>query len=240
MDRGVEAYKSARYEEAIFHFEKATQLAPCLTMARTYLATAQAQDVVPGLDTSDNLEIASQAIANFKIVLNQNPHDVNSLKQVAGVYFSIKKFEDAKEWQKKVLREDAHDYEAAYTIGVIDWTLAHQNVLKALNALQLTDDGEGNTQAPPEVLASIRQQNSDLVAEAKQYLEQAIADHPNYDNAMSYLNLVYRRKADLDYQDPALRDEDIAKAKEWARKGMLTRKKNEEQTLRQPESPQPQ
>lgn len=238
IDQGVDAYKAARYEEAISHFQKATELAPCLMVARSYLATAQAQNVIPGLSTAENLKTAEQSIANFQIVLSQNPHDVNSLKQVAGIYFSIKNFEEAKVWQKKVLAEDPHDYEASYTIGVIDWTLAHQNVLNALSSAGLNDDGEGNTQAPSEVLASIKRQNADLVAEAMQYL-QAIADRPDYDDAMAYINLVYRRKADVDFDNPALRDEDVANAREWSRKAMLTRKENEEKRLAQPASTQP-
>ena len=240
VNRGVEAYKSARYAEAISHFEKATNLAPCFTMARAYLATAQAQNVVPALDIPDNLKMADQAIANFHLVLEQNPHDVNSLKQVAGIYFSVKKLDDAREWQKKVLAEDGHDAEAAYTIGVIDWTQAHQNVLNALKGVQLMDDGEGNTKAPPDVLASIKQQNTDLIADAMQYLTQAIAERPNYDDAMAYLNLVYRRKADIDYNDPALRDEDVTKAREWAQKAMATRKANEQQRVVQPDATEPQ
>jgi Flp pilus assembly protein TadD len=40
LNKGVEAYKSAHYEEAIGHFQKATQLDPKLPMAKTYLATA--------------------------------------------------------------------------------------------------------------------------------------------------------------------------------------------------------
>lgn len=238
--QGVDAYKAARYSDAISHFERATDLAPCLTVARAYLATAQAQNVVPGLNTPDNLKMADQAVANFKVVLTQTPHDINSLKQVAGIYFSIKEFEEARGWQKKVLVENAHDYEASYTIGVIDWTLAHQNALKALSSIGLLDDGEGNLKATPDVLALIKQQNSDLIAEAMQFLTQAIADNPNYDDAMAYLNLIYRRKADIDYDNPSLRDEDVAKAREWAQKAMSTRKQNEQQRFAQPNSPQPQ
>lgn len=240
VSQGVEAYKNARYQEAISHFGKAPQLAPCLTMARAYLATAQAQSIVPALNTPDNLKLADQAIANFLIVLEQKPHDVSSLKQVAGIYFNVKKLDDAREWQKKVLVKDAHDWEAAYTIGVIDWTRAHINVLNALKTVGLLDDGEGNSNAPPEVLAAIKQQNTELIAEAVQYLTQAIADHPNYDDAMAYLNLAYRRKADIDYQNPFLRDEDVAKARMWAKKAMAARKENEQQRLAQPDSSQPQ
>ncbi len=239
LNQGVEAYKAARYSEAISHFQKATDTAPCLTMARAYLATAQAQNVVPGLDTPDNLKTSNAAIENFKQVLAQEPHDINSLKQVAAIYFSTKKLDDAREWQKKVLVEDPHDPDAAYTIGVIDWTQAHMHVLTALAEVGLFDDGEGNRTAPPEVLESIEQQNSPLVEEALQYLTQAIEERPNHDDAMAYINLVYRRKADIDYRNPALRDEDVAKAKDWAHKAMLTRKENEEKKVVQPDSSQP-
>src|SRR5664279_3676993 len=132
LNKGVDAYKSARYEEAIGHFQKATELDPSLPMAKSYLATALAQNVVPGLDTPDNLKTAQQAISIFQDVLVKDPNDVNSIKQIAAIYFSIKKFGDAKEWQKKVLAVDPKDPEAAYTIGVINWTLAHENTLKAL------------------------------------------------------------------------------------------------------------
>jgi tetratricopeptide (TPR) repeat protein len=239
INQGVQSYKSARYEEAISHFEKATNLAPCLTMARSYLATAQAQNVVPGLSTPDNLRVAEQSIANFHIVLTQDPHDINSLKQVAGIFFSIKKLDDAREWQKKVLAENPDDWEASYTIGVIDWTQAHQHSIAALSAAGLMDDGEGNIKAPPAVLESIKQQNSGLVEEAFQYLTRAIEEHPNYDDAMAYLNLVYRRKADIDFDNPSLRDEDVAKAREWGRKAMLTRKQNELEKVTPPDSSQP-
>ena len=134
LNKGVEAYKGAHYEEAIGHFQKATQLDPSLPMAKSYLATALAQNVVPGLDTPDNLKTAQQAIDIFQEVLAKDPHDVNSMKQIAGIYFSIKKLDDAKAWQKKVLAEDPKDPEAAYTVGVIDWTQAHENALTALAA----------------------------------------------------------------------------------------------------------
>jgi uncharacterized membrane protein YeaQ/YmgE (transglycosylase-associated protein family) len=44
LNKGVDAYKSARYEEAIGHFQKATELDPSLPMAKSYLATALAQN----------------------------------------------------------------------------------------------------------------------------------------------------------------------------------------------------
>ena len=228
LNKGVDAYKVQRYEEAIGHFQKATQLDPDLPMAKSYLATALAQDVIPGLDTPDNLKTAQQAISIFQEVLDKDPSDVNSLKQIAGIYFSIKKFEDAKAWQKRVLAVDPKDPEAAYTIGVIDWTEAHENTLKALVPAGITDDGEGNVKAPKQVMEPLKAQNGPLVEEGLQYLNQAVANRPNYDDAMAYLNLIYRRKADVDYGDPAAVKADVAAAEEWRQKAMGTRKANEE------------
>jgi len=229
LNLGVDAYKAARYEEAIAHFRQATELDPALPMAKVYLATALAQNVVPGLDTPENLKTAQEAIELFKQVLAKDPADVNSLKQIAGICYSVKRFNEAKEWQKRVLAATPSDPEAAYTIGVIDWTLVHQNALKTLQSAGTTDDGMGNTKAPPEVMETIKAENGALVQEALDYLNQAILNRPNYDDAMAYINLVYRRKADLDWGSEAARAEDVAKAEDWAKKAMAARKANEQQ-----------
>ncbi len=227
LNKGVDAYKGARYEEAIGHFQRATQLDPTLPMAKSYLATALAQNIVPGLNTPDNLSTAQQAISIFQEVLDKDPNDVNSLKQIAGIYYNLNKFEDAKTWQKKVLAVDAKDPEAAYTIGSIDWRLAHENVLAAFIPAGLTDDGEGNAKAPKKVMDPLKALNAPLVAEGLDYLNQAVANRANYDDAMAYLNLIYRRKADLDFGDESARKADVASAEDWRQKAMGTRKANE-------------
>ena len=238
LNKGVEAYKSAHYEEAIGHFQRATQLDPNLPMAKTYLATALAQNVVPGLNTAENLKTAQQSIDIFKEVLAKDPNDVNSLKQVAGIYFSIanksdhqkwlENMKNAKEWQQKVLAADPKDPEAAYTVGVIDWTEAHENLLAALQGAGINDDGEGNVKAPKKVMEPLKAQNGPLVDEALQYLNQAVANRANYEEAMTYINLAYRAKASVDFDNPSAVKADLAAAREWTAKAMDTRKKNEE------------
>jgi tetratricopeptide (TPR) repeat protein len=237
LNKGVEAYKSAHYEEAIDHFQRATQLDPNLPMAKTYLATALAQNVVPQLNTADNLKTADQAIGIFQEVLAKDPNDVNSMKQIAGIYFSLanhdnpatweKDLDSAEEWQKKVLAVDPKDPEAAYTVGVIDWTKAHQNKLKALQDAGLNDDGKGNVKAPKKVMEPLSALNGPLVTEGLQYLNQAVDNRANYDDAMQYLNLIYRNKADVDYGNASAVNADLAAAQDWTNKAMSTRKANE-------------
>jgi tetratricopeptide (TPR) repeat protein len=228
LNKGCEDYKAGHYDTAIEHFQQATELDPSLPMAKTYLATALAQNVVPGLTTPDNLKTANQAMDIFKQVLTQNPNDVNSMKQIAGIYFSINDMDDAETWQKKVLAYDPKDPEAAYTIGVIDWKKAHQNKLNALQAAGLNDDGKGNVKAPKKVMEPLAQENAPLVDEGLKYLTMAVDNRPNYDDAMQYLNLIYRNKADVDYGNAAAVAQDLAQAEDWTHKAMDMRKLNEE------------
>ena len=228
LNKGVQAYKSAKYEEAINHFQQAVNFDPSLPMARSYLATAYAQQVVPDLTTPDNLKNANLAISNFKEVLDKEPKDVNSLKGIASIYFNIDKYDDAKEWQKKVLETDPQDAEAAYTIGSIDWRIAYRNAVKVLQGSGMQDDGIGNPKLPKKACQDLVQQNQALVTEGLDYLHKAVEIRPSYDDAMSYLQLTYRRKADLECGDDAARKADLALVDQWREKAMNTRKANQQ------------
>ena len=65
LNKGVLAYKNAKYEDAIEHFKNAVDLDPSLTNARLYLATAYMGQYIPGADSPDNNRYAEQAIETF-------------------------------------------------------------------------------------------------------------------------------------------------------------------------------
>jgi tetratricopeptide (TPR) repeat protein len=228
LNKGVQAYKSAKFEEAINHFQQAVNDDPSLPMARAYLATAYAQQVVPDLTTPENLKNANLAISNFKEVLAKDPKDINSLKGIASIYFNTDKYEDAKDWQKKVLEADPQDAEAAYTIGSIDWRLAYRNAVKVLQGAGMQDDGQGNVKLPKKVCQDLVAQNGPLVNEGLDYLHKAVEIRPSYDDAMSYMQLTYRRKADLECGDDAARKADLAQVDQWREKAMNTRRANQQ------------
>ena len=48
LNKGVQAYKNSKFEQAIDHFQQAVALDPTLINARLYLATAFAQQYIPG------------------------------------------------------------------------------------------------------------------------------------------------------------------------------------------------
>jgi hypothetical protein len=69
--------------------------------------------------------------------------------------------------------------------------------------------------------------NTDLVNQGLQNLNKAVELNPTYDDAMQYIQLTYRRKADLDCGNDGARKDDLAQADEWIQKAMGARKANE-------------
>jgi len=234
LTKGVQAFKNAQYEEAVNHFQTAIQLDPTYKDAKLYLATAYSYQVVPNLDTPDNLKVAQKALDGFNQVLAENPNDLTALKQIASIDRNIKKLDEAKEYEKKVIAQAPDDAEAYYTIGVVDWMQAYKIATTILaqdrskvTGNGLADDGNGNVNKSKEACDAITAQNGALVADGIQNLQKAIQINPTYDEAMAYLNLMYRRKADLDCTDDAARKADLSSADEWTQKAMGARKENE-------------
>ena len=225
--KGINAFKAGKYETAIDFFQNAVKLDPDDSMAQLYLATAYSYQVVPNLDTPDNLKVAQKALDGFNVVLAKDPNDLGALRQEASIHRNIKQYDKAIADEQKVISLDANDAEANYTIGVIDWTIAYKNATTVLGAAGLTDDGEGNVKMSKDVCAKLVAQNTNLVSDAMKYLNRAVEINPNYDDAMQYLNLNYRRKADLECGNDAARKADLAQADSWVQKATGARKANE-------------
>jgi len=61
-------------------------------------------------------------------------------------------------------------------------------------------------------------------------LQTAIDKRQDYDDAMAYMNLLYRRKAnDMTCEDAAARAEYVKTANDWSDKAMAARKKKAEE-----------
>jgi tetratricopeptide (TPR) repeat protein len=225
--KGVQAFKAGHYEEAVNHFQNSINLDPNYESARLYLATAYSYQVVPNLDTPENLKIAQKAMDGFNAILAKNPNDLTALKQIASIQRNIKQFDQAKATEQKIISLDPNDAEANYTIGVIDWTQAYKNAVQILGEQGLQDDGNGNAKMNKATCAKLKAANQPLVDDAMKYLNRAVEINKTYDDAMQYLNLNYRRKADLDCPDDAARKADLAQADQWVQKAMGARKANE-------------
>jgi tetratricopeptide (TPR) repeat protein len=229
INKGVAAFKNAQYEQAVNNFQNAVKLDPTSDNAKLYLATSYAYQVVPNLKTPENLAFAQKALDGFNAVLAKNPSDLTALKQVASIHFNIGMLEQAKADQLKVIAVAPDDAEAYYTIGSIDWmTEYYKNAVPILAADGLTDDGSGNKKMTKGACAKIQAANTALVTDGLQSLMKAVELNPNYDDAMQYIQLTYRRKADLDCGNEPARKADMGEVDFWTQKAMGTRKTNEQ------------
>src|SRR5260370_16296958 len=103
LTKGVQAFKNARYEEAVNHFQQSIALDPNYEDAKLYLATAYSYQVVPNLDTPENLAIAQKAMDGFNAVLAKNPNDLTPLKQIASINRNIKKSDIPMAYKNKTM-----------------------------------------------------------------------------------------------------------------------------------------
>jgi tetratricopeptide (TPR) repeat protein len=226
LNKGVQSYKNARYEEAINHFKQAVELDPTLINARVYLATAYAQQYVPGADTEDNLRMANSTIEEYKKVIEADPKNINSVKGIAYLYLQMKKFDDAKTWYRKASEIDPNDPETYYSVGVIDWTQAYQPRMEEYAKLGMkpTETFNGKNAEQKKVCSQLKENSKDKVEEGIQALDTALKLRPDYDDAMAYMNLLYRERGDYECDDPQARQADFKTADEWVDKTMATKK----------------
>lgn len=232
LNKGVQSYRSAQYDAAIEHFKNAVKYDPNLSVARLYLATAYAQQCVPGVDTPENTRNCNQAIDEFKKQLEKNPGDIGSLKGIASLYFNmasgatkpedkLKYLDQAKDFHSQVLKSDPSDPEAYYSVAVIDWTEAYKRRMDAKSGAGIKADEPIKDK---KLCAELQGKNQQAVQEGIDDLNKALELRKDYDDAMAYLNLLFREKADLECGDPDARKQDLAAADDWVKKTMETKK----------------
>jgi tetratricopeptide (TPR) repeat protein len=209
LNKGVRAFREAHYENAVKYFQQAVQLDPALTTAEIYLATAYAQQYVPGGSGEDNERNAKMAIATFENVLKNDANNVNAVAGLASIYYNLgqndkSQIQKSREYYLKYASLDATNPVPLYTIGVLDWVVVYDK----------------NNTAPKE-------EQLKTIDEGLEYLDKALALNPDYDDAMTYKNLLFRQKADrADSDDEKKKWTDMAD--DWFNRGMEARKKNAE------------
>ncbi len=229
LNKGVEAYKNTHYEEAIDHFRQAVELDPTLLNGRMYLATAYAQQYIPGADTPDNNRNAELAIEQYQKVLDANPsreQKVNAAKGIAYLYLNMKKFDLSKKYYRMASDVDPNDPEPYYSVGVIDWTACYQPRMEERAKLGLKPEENLNPKNKDQKKAceELEQKNMPIIQEGIDSLNKAIQLRPDYDDAMAYLNLMYREKADVECDNLDQRAEDLKTADNWVDKTLATKK----------------
>jgi len=233
LNHGVQAYKGAHYTEAVEHFKTAVQLDPDNTMPRLYLATAYMSQYIPGAVSPENVQLADEAKTEFMKVLDKNPSDTTVLASLASLSYQqaqsmpdldqkLKKLDEAKEWYLKLIAADPQNKEGFYSLAVIDWVKWYAAWMRARQDLGLKPEEPGPLK-DKKVKEQLQTQYGAVIDDGMKNLQKALDIDPQYDDAMAYMNLLIREKADLD-DTPEQYKIDTDKADQYVQKALDTKK----------------
>jgi tetratricopeptide (TPR) repeat protein len=207
LNQGVAAFENAQFDQAVQFFKRAKELNPNSLNARLYLATAYASQYIPGAPSEENQQMGKLATEGYRDALLIDPQNLPAidglasiLYQRAGTPFSPELFEESKSLHQKHTEISPNDPQPYYSIGVIDWALVFRANTQIRQEFNRSVNGEAlkDTDPLPEGLRiDYVEKYGPMVDEGMEALRRALALKPNYDDAMVYLNLLYRRKADM-------------------------------------------
>ncbi len=229
INKGVNAFKNAAYPQAVEHFERAVKLDPTLLNAKLYLGTAYMQQFVPGAESEENVRNAEAAANVFQEALKQDPNSQHAIESLGSLSFNQKKLDEAKAWYRRLLQVNDKKKEAYYTIGVIDWTKSYQPRMEVRAKIGMRPEEPGPIK-DKKAREELKAQNGEVIREGIEMLEKALALDPDYDDAMAYMNLMYRERADV-ADTVEENKQDTAVADRWVQKTLETKKRKTERPV---------
>src|SRR5260370_20590378 len=221
LNRGIEAYKNARYQEAIENFQESGDLKPNEVTPHLYLGTAWMSIYIPGAESPENLNYARNAETQFTSVLQLDPQNLTALQSLASLSYleaqgmpnedeKLRKIDEAASWYQRVITANPRDREAYYSLGVIDWMKWYPNYMRARAQLGMRPEQPGPL-IDPVVRQDLVARHSSLISDGMANLDKALEIDPQYDDAMAYMNLFIRERADLrDTPEDCRRDVEVA------------------------------
>ena len=241
LNKGVAAFKNAKYTEAVEHFKTAVDLDGTNPNARLYLATAYMSQYIPGADSPENLQNAKAANDQFLKVLEQDPKNTVAVTSLASLHYSeaqgstgldakFKKLDEAKEWYEKLAQIDNNNKEAYYSLGVITWAKWYPQLATARAKLGMKPEDPGPIK-DKKLKEELKAQYGPMVEAGIKSLQKALEIDPQYDDAMAYMNLLIRERADLaDTPEEYKKEVDIAD--NWVQKALETKKIKAERAMK--------
>ena len=227
LNRGVTEFKSGNYRAAVADFQRAVDSDPSNITAHLYLGTAWMQQFIPGADSPENTAAAAAADREFRRVLELYPGNKTAMAYLGLLGLNQKKWDEAQAWYDKLAAADPSNANAWYSMGFIAWSRWYPSYAGARASLGMKPEDPGPLPAGA-VKDDLRARFWPVIDGGLRDLQRALAADPQYDDAMAYMNLLIRERADLrDSADEYRRD--IAEANDWVDKAMAAKKAKAEQ-----------
>jgi tetratricopeptide (TPR) repeat protein len=234
VKKGNEFFKAAQYQAALASYQVAMQLDPgqkklYKNIGMTYMAMYQ-----PGSKHPKDLEFANKAIENLKTYIAAFPEDRRAREFLVSMYLSTDKYDDAIAFYQDRLQADPRDTKAIQSLATmyfkkgdfdkgVEW-LQKRAAMEPNNPegyLMIGIQAWDRSYHYPDIDPAARAKIIDAGLEATQ---KALQLKPEYFDALTYINLLYREKAKVE-TDPAKQQEDIATADKYREQALELRKK---------------
>src|SRR5580698_5709434 len=88
INKGIGAFKNAKYGDAVEFFKQAAALDPSNPNAPLYLATSYMSQWIPGAISPENLQFAAMAKEQFGKVLEKDPANTTALASLASIAYN--------------------------------------------------------------------------------------------------------------------------------------------------------
>jgi tetratricopeptide (TPR) repeat protein len=238
IKRGNEFLKAAQYQSALAAYQEAMRLDPAETKLNKHIGIAYMGLYQPGSKHPKDLEFAQKAIEHLKTYVAAYPDDKKVLEYLVSMYLNTERYDDAINfYQNEILKRDPKDSKAMQSVAMLYFKKGDfdNGVLWLKKRLEI----EGNN---PEVYYLIGVQAWDrsynfpdldpilrakIVEDGLQSLNKAVELKPDYFEAISYINLLYREKAKME-PDPVKKQEFTDTANKYLQQALEMRKAAQE------------
>ena len=202
-------YKAEKYDEAVLHYKKVVAADPSYVEAWLNMGYAYRALFHPGSTHEKDVEYAragieafrkvidldpknekaqqyfldfctvaeryDEAITYFEAELQKAPNDAQLIRQIASLYGKKGDADNALKYYTRWTEVEPGDPVAWYTIGVACWerSYRHKTMISA-------------------------EERQAVITKGIEALDKSLKIKPDYFDALSYMNLIYREKADLE------------------------------------------
>jgi len=183
---------------------------------------------VPGVRTLENEPIARSAETEFKRVLELDPNNKVAIASMASLTYHLatgeekpRKLDESMDWYKRLAAVVPTDKEAPYSMGVIAWAKWYPALMAARASVGMKPEDPGPL--PDPARQELKTQYSAVLDDGIANLDRALLLDPGYSDAMAYMNLLIRERADLrDTKEEY--SSDIAIADQWVSRALAAKK----------------
>jgi len=227
--QGLASYQTANYAAAAEAFQKAVTLAPNEVEPRLHLGDAWLAQYIPWAPAPENLEFAKKAEREYLEVIRIEPENETAILSIASLKYQeavgqhdgqgkLRMLDESEVWYKRAIGVNPQNKEAYYSLGVIGWMKWYPAWIAARAQLGMRPETAGPL-TDQTAKAQLKLQYGALLDMAILNLNKALELDPMYDDAMAYMSLLIRERADL-HNTPEQYASDIQTANHWVQRAL--------------------